>query len=65
MTKDGLGCKMGTPFSKKPFKAELFNLDIPYGSEKQDHTVFLFQSMESVKGGRKDEKSSRNSHWSG
>ena len=56
---------MGTPLSKKPFKAELFNLDIPYGSEIQDHTVFLFQSLESVKGGRKDEKSSRNSHWSG
>ena len=49
----------------KEQKAELFNLDIPYVSEKQDHTVFLFQSMESVKGGRKDEKSSRNSHWSG
>ena len=65
MTKEIKGCKIGTPLSKKPFKAELFNLDIPYVSEKQDHTVFLFQSMESVKGGRKDEKSSRNSHWSG
>ena len=65
LTKENKGCKIGTPLSKKPFKAELFNLDIPYGSEKQDHTVFLFQSLESVKGGRKDEKSSRNSHWSG